>query len=108
MNPASLYGDLILNVIALAIIFVALVRVTTTPAHLWAHGRLSKTAWVVAVLWLTPGDHGVFLPIAAGVAIWHTRKLNRETPSEPPPLPFAEGNPDPADRAERDGRRERS
>lgn len=91
MNIAA---DLILDAIGFAVIFVALVRVVTTPSYRWTYGRLSKAAWVVAVLCITPGDHGVYLPVAAGLAIWHTGRLNRATPCEPAPLPFADGTPE--------------
>jgi hypothetical protein len=91
-----LYAVALLDVVALAVIFVAVVRIVATPAPRWGHGRLSKTAWVIATLWWTPSDHGFVIPVAAIVAIWHTRRLNRSETIEPPDLPFAEGTPEPA------------
>lgn len=73
--------------------FVALVRIVSTPAGLWAHGRLSKVASVISTIWSIPSAGEVAFPLAAAAAIWHTgRPAKQGSPApRPEPLPFAEG-----------------
>jgi len=87
---------LLFDIAALALILVALSRIVSTPAVRWAHGRISIVAWVVAVLWCTVVIHGVILPFAAVVAVWHTGRINRPVDLAPkvPDLPYAEGETD--------------
>lgn len=89
----QLLGLLLLNAIAGIVIFVALVRIVSTPAGLWAHGRLSKAAWIIATIWFIPTAGGLAFPVAAAAAIWHTGRLARQglPAPRPEPLPFAEG-----------------
>jgi hypothetical protein len=86
----------LVDIAALFVVFVAIVRIVMTPTALWAHGKASKAAWVIATVWFVPVVHGAGLPFAAAVAIWYTRRLTRQQKlGEPPPLPVAEGTPEP-------------
>jgi hypothetical protein len=86
-----LVGVLVLDAVAWLVIFVALVRIVVTPASLWAHGRLSKTAWIVGTLWFTWNNHGVIWPIGAIAALWQTWHLARRRTPDPTGLPYADG-----------------
>ncbi len=88
-----LLGLLVLNAIAGIVVFVAVVRIVSTPAGLWAHGRLSKAAWIIATIWFIPTAGGLAFPVAAAIAIWHTGRLTKQgSPApRPDPLPFADG-----------------
>ncbi len=90
----SVYGLLILNSVAAVITLVALIRIITTPAALWAHRWASKGAWLIAALYLAPSAHSIIVPLGASVAIWHTHKLNQPPSGPPVDLPFAAGVPD--------------
>jgi hypothetical protein len=97
-STSQMAGVLLFDVLAAIAMFVAVVRIVMTPAHLWPHGRLSKTAWIVASLWFAPQFSGVSRPVAAIFAICHTRTLCRRAEASPtvPGLPYAEGSPDDA------------
>lgn len=85
-----------LNLVSFLVVFVALVRIVTTPVQLWAHGRISKTAWVISSLWFTFVVHGVWVPAAAVTAIAYTHRINHRPDPTPkvPDLPFAQGEPE--------------
>lgn len=88
----QLLGLLVLNAIAGIVVFVAVVRIVSTPAGLWAHGRLSKAAWIIATIWFIPTAGGMAFPVAAAIAICHTGRLTKQgSPPRPDPLPFADG-----------------
>ena len=97
----QLATTVLIYVISLAVVFVAIVRIVTTDAELWTHGRLSKTAWIVACLWLIIGNRSGALPVGAIAAIWHTWKLNRSRPGDSLDVPFAEGTPETPNTEER-------
>ncbi len=86
-SAASAFFDLI----ATAVIFVALIRILGTPSHLWSHGRLSKAAWVIASVWFTPYLGWLVLPVGAAAAIWKTHTIHAAEQPEPIDIPFAEG-----------------
>lgn len=104
------YPEAALDVVGAAVIFVAVVRVVTTPAERWPHGRLSKTAWVVAAVYFAPVISGVMWPLAAALAIWRTRQITRTArAATPADLPFATGSPEqPVAGREHDGSGEES
>lgn len=108
----QIFGLLLLDAIAGIVVFVALVRIVSTPAGLWAHGRLSKAAWIIATIWFIPTGHGVAFPVVAAAAIWHTGRLtkNGSVAPQPEPLPFADGTeetrPAPVPSADEDAGRE--
>lgn len=101
----QLFGLLLLDAIAGIVVFVALVRIVSTPAGLWAHGRLSKVAWIIATIWFIPTAGGVAFPVAAAAAIWHTGRLAKQgsPASRPEPLPFADGTEETGTAADRAG-----
>lgn len=84
----------LIDIAALFVVFVAIVRIVMTPTALWAHGKASKAAWVIATVWFVPVVHGTGLPVAAAVAIWYTRRLSRHQPKAESSLPVAEGTPE--------------
>lgn len=85
---------LLIDLASLAVVFVASVRVVTIPAERWSHGRMSKAAWVTAALWWLPVVHGVLLPIGTALALGQARRVHhRPTRLEPPPVPYAQGDP---------------
>jgi len=86
-------GAVALDVVATLITFVALVRIVITPRDRWAHGRLSKTAWILATLWLIPYVGSLVLPLGGLAAIWKTRRLSRKGAPDPLDVPLAEGSP---------------
>lgn len=92
-TAGPILGPLLLDTVAGIIVFIALIRIATTPAGLWAHGRLSKLAWIIATIWFVPTGHGVPFPVAAAAAIWHTGRLTKRANPQPrpDPLPFAGG-----------------
>lgn len=97
-NP--ILGILLLDCIAGIVVFVSLVRIATTPASLWAHGRWSKVAWAIAAIWFIPTLSGWALPVAAIAASVHTRKLTKaaaDSFAAQQGIPFAAGQPDQAD-----------
>ncbi len=89
----QIFGLLLLDAIAGSVVFVALVRIVSTPAGLLAHGRLSKAAWIIAIVWFIPTAGWVVFPLAAAAAIWHTGRLAKQgsVAPRPEPLPFADG-----------------
>ena len=91
----SSIAAVIVDLVATAVIFVALIRIVATPRERWAHGRLSKTAWIIASIWFTPYLGAIVVPIGALVAIWKTDSLSRATKPENFDVPFAEGKPSP-------------
>lgn len=93
MNTSDI-AVIVWDVVASAVMFVAVVRVACTPAERWPHGRLSKVSWVVGVIWFAPVLHSAVWPVGAAAAIWHTRRLQRSVPAGPDPLPFARGEAD--------------
>jgi len=94
-NPVSyLYGLLIVNSASAVIMFVAVIRIVTTPAALWTHRWASKTAWLIAALYFTPSTHSIIVPLGAAAAIFHTHKLNQPPTRPPADLPYAAGAPD--------------
>lgn len=97
----TIMGILLLDSISLVVVFVAIVRVVTIPAERWAHGRMSKTAWVTAAVWFIVSAHSVALPLGAIAAIWQTRMLNRTNRPEETGVPFAAGTAEAADVEER-------
>jgi hypothetical protein len=88
-SAAALFIDLIATVI----MFVALIRIIATPRQKWAHGLLSKTAWIVATIWFTPYLGWLVLPVGALVAIWKTHDLQHGPGDDSLEVPFAEGEP---------------
>jgi hypothetical protein len=88
-SAVALFFDLIATVV----IFVALVRILATPNQRWAHGWLSKLAWIIATVWFTPYLGLLVLPVGALAAIWKTHDLRSKPGPDPLQVPFAEGNP---------------
>lgn len=86
---------LLFDIAAVAVIIVAISRIVVTPPDRWAHGRVSIVAWVVGVLWINIVSHGLVVPVAALLAIWHTHRINKPLDLAPrvPDLPYAEGEP---------------
>lgn len=83
----------VFNLVSAALTFVALVRIVGTPRERWAHGHLSKTAWIIASIWFSPYLGAIVVPIGALAAIWKTDSLSRAGKPENLSVPFAEGTP---------------
>ena len=88
-SAAALFFDLLATVI----MFVALIRIIATPRQKWAHGLLSKTAWIVATIWFAPYVGWLVLPVGALAAIWKTHALQHSSGVDSLEVPFAEGEP---------------
>jgi hypothetical protein len=86
---------LTIDLIAMVLIFVAVVRIVTTDRERFAHGRLSKTTWVIAALCLVLNTRHGDYPFGALFAIWHVRSITRRPKSDRPDVPFADGEPVP-------------
>lgn len=92
---------LLIDLLAFAAVFVAIVRVIRTDTDRWAHGTWSKVGWIALTFWLAWSTRFGILPFGALAAIWQTHRLHR-----PPKrwnqdgldVPFAQGIPVPFER----------
>lgn len=84
-------GAMLVALIGLVVVFAALVRVAAAPRDLWPHGRLSKTAWIIATLWFTLHSGPMILPLGAIAALWKTHRLRHQRAPDPLGVPYAEG-----------------
>ena len=96
----SSVGAVILDLVSTAVIFIALIRIIATPREHWAHGHLSKAAWIIAAVWFTPYVGAIVVPVGALAAIWKTDSLSRAAKPENLSVPFAHGTPSPEAAAE--------
>lgn len=84
-------GALLVAIIGIVVVFAALVRIAVTPRDRWPHGRLSKTAWIIATLWFTLHSGPMILPLGAIAALWKTHRLTQQRKPDPLSVPYAEG-----------------
>ena len=92
---------LFIDVLALAAVLVAVIRIATTDTALWAHGVWSKAGWTLLVLWLAWSTPFGILPLGAWAAIWKTHRLHRSRSrwnQDGLDVPFAQGIPVPFER----------
>ena len=95
-TPSAVLGAELENLAGGVIEIIAAIRAVRVPADRWNHGRWSKTAAVLAALFVGFHLGLVFLPLGAA-AVWaHTTKLARQPSPHPtpPPLPLADGEPE--------------
>lgn len=98
MHPSTLAattgqwaGAILVAIIGIVVVFAALVRIAVTPRELWPHGRVSKTAWIIATLWFTLHNGPMILPLGAIAALWKTHRLAQQRKPDPLGVPNAEG-----------------
>lgn len=89
-------GAVLIDTIAGVLILVALLRIWTTPAWMWAKGGWSKLGWAITTLWLTPIYGHIAWPVGAVLALRQIRRLAKRPLPGPPPLPWATGQADQA------------
>ena len=95
MNPIAGIA-LIVDVLALIVMLVAVARLAASDVDRFAHGRLSKTIWIITALCFVWNTHLGDLPIGAALALWRLSTTpSRATPTQPLDVPFAEGMPGP-------------
>ncbi len=93
----ALLTILLLDTIAVAVIFAAVARVVIIPAERWNQGYLSKVAWIAVAVWWIYNLHFIVLPIGAIAALWQAHVINRQKPTSSLDVPYADGEPDSTD-----------
>ena len=96
-TPTAVLGVELENLAGGVIDIIAAIRAVRIPADQWNHGRWSKTAAVLAALFVGFHIGLVFLPLGAA-AVWaQTTKLARKPDPRPvpSPLPLADGEAEP-------------
>jgi hypothetical protein len=87
---------LFIDLLALAAMFVAIVRIIRTDTDRWAHGTWSKVGWIALTFWLAWSTRFGYLPFGALAAIWQTHRLHmkpRRWNHDSLDVPFADGIP---------------
>ena len=92
-SAGQMTGVIVIDLIATVAVFAAIVRVVNLPKERWPHGRMSKTAWVVAIVWFTWMVGHVLVPLGAIAALWRENSLRRQEPAQPDGIPTAAGSP---------------
>jgi hypothetical protein len=73
---------------------IAAWRVLNAPTDGWAHGQLSRIAWVATCLTFAWHLGPLLIPVGAIAAHIHVRSIIKNAiPQGPPDPPFAEGTP---------------
>jgi hypothetical protein len=96
-TPGAVFGAELENLAGGVAEIIAVIRAVRIPADRWAHGRCSKTAAVLAALFVGFHSGLVFVPLGAA-AVWvHTTKLARQPDPrpDPAPVPLADGEAEP-------------
>jgi hypothetical protein len=91
----------LIDLLAFAAVFVAIVRIIRTDTDRWAHGTWSKVGWIALTFWLAWSTRFGVLPFGALAAIWQTHRLHRQPRrwnSDGLDVPFAGGIPVPFER----------
>ena len=92
---------LLIDLLAFAAVFVAIVRIIRTDSERWAHGTWSKVGWITVTFWLAWSTPIGVLPFGAVAAIWQTHRLHRQPRrwnQDSLDVPFAGGIPVPFER----------
>ena len=104
MNAANMVGTagqttgiVMIDLVASVAFFAAIVRVVNLPKERWPHGRMSKTAWVVAILWFTWMIGHLLIPLGAIAALWRESSLRRQSQAQSNAIPTAAGSPLPTE-----------
>jgi hypothetical protein len=88
------FGLLVWNGIASMVILFAVLRLVRSPRELFSYGLVSKTAWVITIVWLSWHSGPALVPIGAFASFWHLHRLARNRDGGAPGYPpFAAGRP---------------